>query len=97
MMLLNEVGELIFLLDEYMNEHVQINPKSIVNTLKQLNVECSPYGLKYDVSESGRRMDMIVFYYAGARYDITLIDEYIVSIDIDQKGALMRMDLDLLF
>ena len=92
-----ELYDLINLLDEYMEAHVPINPKSIVNTLKQLNVECSPYGLRYDVSESGRRMDMIVFYYAGARYDITLIDEYIVSIDIDQKGALMRMDLDLLF
>ena len=93
----NEVEELLYLLEEYMEAHVQINPKSIVNTLKQLNVECSPYGLKYDVSESGRRMDMIVFYYAGVRCDITLINEYIVSIDIDTKGALMRMDLNLLF
>lgn len=92
----NEVEELLRLLKEYMEAHVQINPKSIVNTLKQLNVECrNPYGLKYDDSENGRRMDMIVFHYADTRYDITLINEYIVSIEIGQ-GQKIGMNLGLL-
>jgi hypothetical protein len=93
---MNNIQELIYLLKEYMEAHVQINPKSIVNTLKQLNAECrNPYGLKYDDSENGRRMDMIVFYYADIRYDITLINEYIVSIEMGQE--LIGMNLELLF
>ena len=93
---MNNIQELIYLLKEYMEAHVQINPKSIVNTLKQLNVECrNPYGLKYDDSENGRRMDMIVFHYAGVRCDITLINEYIVSIEIGQEQTI-GMNLELL-
>lgn len=91
-----ELQNLMNLLKEYMKAHVKINPKSIVNTLKQLNVECrDPYGLKYDDSENGRRMDMIVFHYADTRYDITLINEYIVSIEMGQE--LIGMNLGLLF
>lgn len=73
---------LMSLLIEYKECHVQITPKSIINTLKQLDVMYSPYGLKYD-SELGLDMDIIVFYDRGMRHEITLINDYIVAIELD--------------
>ena len=77
-----ELYNLMELLDEYKELHVQITPKSIINTLKQMNVMYSPYGLKYD-SELGLDMDIIVFYDRGMRHEITLINDYIVAIELD--------------
>ena len=98
-----ELYNLIELLDEYRELHVQISPKSIINTLKQMNVMYSPYGLKYD-SESGRDMDIIILYDNGVRNEITLMNNYIVAIEIDTRlpdmtemflGQAKMSDLDL--
>jgi hypothetical protein len=72
------------LLNEYKQYNVQITPKSIVNTLKQLDVKCSPYGLRYS---SEAVMDMIVFYDQETRIEIALINNYIVSIEDDTLVA----------
>lgn len=77
---MDSIASLMELLNEYKEQRVQINPRSIMNTLKQQEVICSPYGLKYN-NESA--MDLIVFYYKGSRIEIAIVNNFIVSIEED--------------
>jgi hypothetical protein len=77
---MDSIANLMELLNEYKEQRVPISPRSIMNTLKQQEVICSPYGLKYDNEDA---MDLIVFYYKGARIEIALVNNFIVSIDED--------------
>ena len=81
---MNNLQTLMNLLNEYKENKVQVNPKSIINTLKQLDIMYSPYGLKYNNEAA---MDIIVFYDNGTRYEITLVNDYIVEIEEETRLA----------